>query len=1047
MVWHDANNNGLLDNGEQGLPNVAIALYRNGQQPGVDAPLATTTTDNTGAYHFANLETGEYVLAILQPPADYPASSTPTNLNADSIDNDDNGIQTAVGGSIVSPVIKLALGQGLANNTNQTLDFGLYRPVKLGDMVWYDTNSNGQQDVGEPGAPNVRVLLYNATTNQPVTDGAGNPLSQRTDSAGHYLFTNLSPGNYYIVFDTSTLAPNVPFTQPNVGDDATDSDVDAAGKSEATGFLASGAERLTFDIGINARFDLALLMRLADTQATTAQCGDNIVYQVEIFNQGTLPATNIAVTDYIPTGLSLNDGHWTVNGGKATQTIPGPLAPGASTKVTITLRADATCTVGGYSNAAEINSAQDWQGQPTSDVDSLADSDSTNDGVAQNDVVDGNRKANPDSDEDDADFETLQVGSYFDLALRMRLASTQASPINPGDKVDYVIEIFNQGTMTATNISIVDYIPDGMRLADANWLMLVSKATKIIRGPLAPGQSTTVTLTLQIAENAAVGTYMNLAELSDTRDANSKAIVDVDSLADTDSTNDGVVQDDVIDQNHKANPMADEDDADQAGIVVGSAFDLALRTTLATSQPDSVAEGANVVYTIRVFNQGALPATNIDLVDYVPTGMTLNDAAWSIVNGKAHYLIPGPLQPGAFIDVSLTLRVNVDASPKSYMNKTEIASAQNALGQPQQDVDSTFDSDPTNDGTMRDDVIDGNHLKNSDDDEDDQDGAAVKVGIYFDLALRVTLAVGQPTLVKANDNVTFVIEVLNQGMLAATNIEVTDYIPNGMVLNDTRWTLSGDHATRIIPGPLLPGESIKLEIVFAVASMARQSSLYLIDWAEISSVADGAGNPRVDVDSVPDDNPNNDGAAKDNIVDEDFMANTTDDEDDDDYALVKLGTPTMSLKKKALAEHNLPGEQLDYTLTFTNTSGFDATSVVIKEMVPPHTRFDAANSSPNWQCADVTPGSVCTYNIGTLPANAAGLQSLAFAVIMDENLPSDVTSIQNEATVDYDGVIPQTNLPAIAVVLVDFPTNINPGTEPSAPELLINKTYLPLVQK
>jgi len=40
-----------------------------------------------------------------------------------------------------------------------------------------------------------------------------------------------------------------------------------------------------------------------------------------VFNQGTVDASNIEITDYIPTGLTLNDSNWTQSGSLAIKLI------------------------------------------------------------------------------------------------------------------------------------------------------------------------------------------------------------------------------------------------------------------------------------------------------------------------------------------------------------------------------------------------------------------------------------------------------------------------------------------------------------------------------------------------------------------------------------------------------------------------------------------------------------------------------------------------------------------------------------------------------
>jgi len=60
-----------------------------------------------------------------------------------------------------------------------------------------------------------------------------------------------------------------------------------------------------------------------DTVATVLPVypGDAAVFTITIYNQGTLPASNVQVTDYIPAGLILDDADWILNGDTATTIV------------------------------------------------------------------------------------------------------------------------------------------------------------------------------------------------------------------------------------------------------------------------------------------------------------------------------------------------------------------------------------------------------------------------------------------------------------------------------------------------------------------------------------------------------------------------------------------------------------------------------------------------------------------------------------------------------------------------------------------------------
>ena len=95
-----------------------------------------------------------------------------------------------------------------------------------------------------------------------------------------------------------------------------------------------------------------------------------------------------------------------------------------------------------------------------------------------------------------------------------------------------------------------------------------------------------------------------------------------------------------------------------------------------------------------------------------------------------------------------------------------------------------------------------------------------------------------------------------------------------------------------------------------------------------------------------------------------------------------------------------PGSLVSYTLGLRNIGSFSATAVTLTDVVPAHTTFDAAASSPGWSCTPgPAAGSVCSLLAGNLSVGAA--VSRTFAVRVD--LPAGTSLLSNTATVTTTG--------------------------------------------
>ena len=183
-VWNDANNLGVRDAGEPGIPGVTLYLC-NASPCSIANASATTATDASGAYLFQGLANGTYYVAVAA--GTLPAGYTVTYDNFTGTDGTGRGIVS--GGS-----------------TDGTVDFG-YRNTtgfNVSGNVWNDANGNGVNNA-ETAIQNVKVCLYQ-------TDGVTLVACTTTLANGNYTIPGVlgSPGGtgYVIQVETTTLPSN-----------------------------------------------------------------------------------------------------------------------------------------------------------------------------------------------------------------------------------------------------------------------------------------------------------------------------------------------------------------------------------------------------------------------------------------------------------------------------------------------------------------------------------------------------------------------------------------------------------------------------------------------------------------------------------------------------------------------------------------------------------------------------------------------------------------------------------------------------------------------
>ncbi len=319
-VWLDENGDGKENPGESGIQNVEVYLYSCGPDNDCAAESdnvlqKTTLTDADGEYLIKDVPPGSYVVRTVQK--DGSTTTLPTGLQPT------NGIATAN-----TTVITVSGGQEY-----MTADFG-YNWVAptvttspgasdtgaIGDRIWSDANGDGVQDPGEPGLSDVTVKLLTDDNSDGVYGGAGdNPSATTvTDSAGNYIFTNVSTGSYVIAVDSGTLPNSTTWTATG------DPDATKDGKTTSPIVLAPGDVYLQGDFGYKPaasgsvtgtiyRDVNADACKLAGT-ATCSDSGDNLLNGGDTGIPGVTVVLKDASNKIIATTVTDSNGNYTFSG-------------------------------------------------------------------------------------------------------------------------------------------------------------------------------------------------------------------------------------------------------------------------------------------------------------------------------------------------------------------------------------------------------------------------------------------------------------------------------------------------------------------------------------------------------------------------------------------------------------------------------------------------------------------------------------------------------------------------------------------------------------
>lgn len=535
---------------------------------------------------------------------------------------------------------------------------------------------------------------------------------------------------------------------------------------------------------------------------------------------------------------------------------------------------------------------------------------------------------------------TIAAPSDADLSIGK---SADPGPVSPGDTITYTLDYANGGPVTVPDAEVVDTLPAGVTLDSVDTTGATpgtscSGTTTITctMDPLASGAGGQIVITATVQGTVAAGaTLTNDAEIS------SATITDPDPSNNTDS----------------------------ATTAVASA-DLSVSKVVANA-PGLVSGGDVVVFDVDFANAGPSDATGVQVVDTLPTGLSLvsvdtSAAPGASCSGTGTITCDLPdLSAGDGGTITITAAVDSDVvAGATLTNAVEVTST-------------TPDPDAGN----------------------NTDTAGVTAA---SADVRVTKS-GDANPVVPGQTLTYTVAYFNDGPDAATNVVVVDDLPSGVTLVSVDTSLapgmSCSGTTSISCGPvsLASGASGQIDIVVTVGGAVTPGST-LTNAALIRA-----------------DEPDPDLSNNDSSVDTDVDA----------YA-------DLSVSKSDSADPVVAGEQVVYTITYQNDGPSDATNVVITDSLPAEVTYvsDDGGCVPtigtviSCDVGDVAAGAGGTIDV-TVTVDADALPGTISNTVGISGSQFDPDTANNGATEDTD-VTAEADL---SILKVDTPDPVLPGAD------------------
>ena len=719
--------------------------------------------------------------------------------------------------------------------------------------------------------------------------------------------------------------------------------------------------------------------KVADVQY--ADPGDTITYTLTYHNSGTGWATGVVVTDTIPEHVTFQNAipwYSSVDGRKYTWDV-GEVAPGETGTITVIVKVD----VGIADQTVLTNTAtfdyDDANGNPGSQI--------------------------PDSASTTVTAPIMTFSKSADVGFA-----------DPGDYIQYTLTYENTGTGTATGVVVKDTIPEGVTFVSSSpsYSSMNDRTYEWDIGDVAGGVTDSITVTVQV--NVGVADQIELTN---------------------------VATFDYADANGNYYPQMGDDATTS---VTAPVMSFSKHADVEVANP-----GDMVTYTLEYKNSGTGMASLAVLVDYLPTYMTFYDATPypSSISGNTITWDIGDIAPGATETVTLQAIVDAGTPDGTILHNIATFDYADANGNSYPQLSDSFDvetSAPIMSFTKSSDVTTadpGDQIIYTLYYENSGSGDATSVVIVDTLPEYVTFDTASPYPDSISGRV-LTWDVGTVGAHSSDEITVTVTVdvgtPDGTFLvntatldyqdkNGNPYDQMPGEAQVTVTAPILhmnkiadvteadPGDYITYTISYFNSGSGIATGVAITDtipehvtfvtstpsydqvngrtyeWDIGTVLGNGDGGNVIIVVQV--DPGTADATLLHNVATLDYAdANGNYYQQLSDDADTTVTAPVVDLTKTADNYYADPGDQITYTVVFTNSGSGTATDIEISDTIPEHVTF----ISSNLEYSDVN-GRTYTWDRGSLGPG----ESITIIIVVEvDAYTPDQTLLHNSATADYD---------------------------------------------